>query len=383
MTGDLEPPTRSAQRRQQELARASGREASRIEAHRSHRRLLLLVLAIVVGVGIAFTVLWNQAESDGLSADEAKQGAASTFDFPGPGAEPVLVAIAGDTTPQQMAEALFTAGVIGSTDAFLTAYSAGSQPVIEPGTYELFREMKAADALAELQISENRADLFVEVKPGLSYSAVIEDLSKMTGVSASDIEAALADTAATGLPAEAGGQYDGWLATGGYFFPLDESPVDMVKAMVGSTITALDGLGVAPGDRQKVLTTASLLELESPLVENRATVASVINNRLAAEMPLSLDSTVRYIVGDVDRALTAADRAVDSLYNTFLHPGLPPSPIATVSTDSIQAAVAPADTSYLYFVVVNPVTFETQFSSTYTEYQKSLKVLTAWVDDNS
>src|SRR5208337_2431802 len=94
---------------------------------------------------------------------------------------------------------------------------------------------------------------------------------------------------------------------------------------------------------------ASLIEKETGVAEERALVSAVFHNRLQIGMPLQSDPTAMY-GRDIHGAPTAADMAVDSPYNTYLHPGLPPGPICNPGVASMQAALTPAKVPHLYFV---------------------------------
>ena len=104
--------------------------------------------------------------------------------------------------------------------------------------------------------------------------------------------------------------------------------------------------------------------------------------KLAVDMPLGLDSTVKYIAPSEGVFTSEEDRASDSPYNTYKVVGLPPGPIASPGDASLEAAVSPADTGYLYFATVNLDTGETKYATTYTDHQKNVKELQQWVRDN-
>ena len=84
--------------------------------------------------------------------------------------------------------------------------------------------------------------------------------------------------------------------------------------------------------------------------EERPLVASVIYNRLNMEMPLQMCSTVQYILGEPKAVLTYADTEIDSPYNTYQNPGLPPGPICNPGYDALLAAVQPSVHDYYYYV---------------------------------
>ncbi|HUC35775.1 MAG TPA: endolytic transglycosylase MltG, partial [Acidimicrobiales bacterium] len=102
--------------------------------------------------------------------------------------------------------------------------------------------------------------------------------------------------------------------------------------------------------------------------QNLAKVARVIYNRLARGMDLQMDSTVLYAEHRDGGTVTSADLALQSPYNTYLHAGLTPSPICFPSQASIEAALSPAQGSWLYFVVVSADGTEA-FSNTLAEQE--------------
>ncbi len=104
-------------------------------------------------------------------------------------------------------------------------------------------------------------------------------------------------------------------------------------------------------DPYEVLIVASMIERETVVPAERALVSAVIYNRLDADMPLAIDATLRYGLGiPGTRALTKADLASRTPYNTRRYKGLPPTPIGNPGLASIQAAAHPAKVDYLYYV---------------------------------
>jgi UPF0755 protein len=98
---------------------------------------------------------------------------------------------------------------------------------------------------------------------------------------------------------------------------------------------------------------ASLVERETAVDGERPLVASVFSNRIARHMPLMTDPSVIYgleLNGQWRGAIYQSDLAHDTPYNTYLHPGLPPGPVANPGLRSLRAAIDPAHTDYLYFV---------------------------------
>ena len=147
-------------------SRRDAQRAERAAAARHRQRVLLSVLVGILVVGAVFYVMWTRG-ADMFSADEQPTLVATTQapveDFPGPGGEPVQVTVAADVTPEVLGASLVDAGVVSSVEVFVAAY--GQNPdatTIAPGTYNVFRQMRAADAITALLDPENLADLTVD-----------------------------------------------------------------------------------------------------------------------------------------------------------------------------------------------------------------------------
>ncbi|AOT72866.1 endolytic transglycosylase MltG [Geosporobacter ferrireducens] len=116
----------------------------------------------------------------------------------------------------------------------------------------------------------------------------------------------------------------------------------------------------------EVITLASVIEREAKLDNERPLVSSVFHNRIKSGMLLQSCATVQYILGERKENLTLKDIETDSPYNTYKYQGLPPKPIASPGKPSIEAALYPEKTDYLYFVVSK--NGEHTFSRTYKEH---------------
>lgn len=126
-----------------------------------------------------------------------------------------------------------------------------------------------------------------------------------------------------------------------------------------------------------VLTIASMVEREAQLDSERKLIAAVIYNRLRQGIPLGIDATVRFAVGNYEEPLTNSELETDSPYNTRLHAGLPPGPIGNPGLASIEAAARPAKVDYLYYVVEPGTCGEHAFSSTDAEFQADVAAYNA------
>jgi len=151
---------------------------------------------------------------------------------------------------------------------------------------------------------------------------------------------------------------EGFLFPATYQFPRHVTPQQIISAMTDhfrQEWSALAAANPVTDGRTtlQIVTLASLVESETPKVEERPIIAGVFMNRLRRNMPLGCDPTVVYAlekVGHYSGILTVADLRVDSPYNTYRFAGLPPGPIANPGDTSLRAALQPAAVAYLYFV---------------------------------
>lgn len=118
----------------------------------------------------------------------------------------------------------------------------------------------------------------------------------------------------------------------------------------------------------QVLTVASLIEKEAMLDSERSTIASVIYNRISADMPLQIDASVIYALGEKRTKVSYDDLKVDSPYNTYKYKGLPPGPIAAPGIESIDAALNPQTTNYFYYQTTEAGDGSHYFCETYDEH---------------
>lgn len=122
----------------------------------------------------------------------------------------------------------------------------------------------------------------------------------------------------------------------------------------------------------ELLTIASLVEREVVVDEERALVAGVIYNRIADGMPLQIDATVQYLLDKPKERLLEKDLQIDSPYNTYKINGLPPGPIASPSLASIEAALNPEPSEYLFYVTKKDGSQTHLFAKTYNEHLKNI-----------
>ena len=352
---------------------------------RKRRRHWLTSLVIVITLA-AVGVLGYKAI--GIMRDASAQ-ATHAEDYKGNGEGEVTVTIPEGASGLDIGDILQEKGVVASGKAFTNAVKNNPKGnTIQPGTYKLKKKMSANAALQAMLDPETKGDHTLTVSAGHTKQIVKDRLKQVGNFTDEQIDAAFADTAGIGLPAEAGGNVEGWLAPGTYDVTEKATPKDLVKQMVSRTVTQLKDLKVPKEDYHAVLTKASIVEREVNDSRYYGQVARVIENRLAQTSGethglLQMDSTVQYGLGrfgGIPNSTELADS--NNAYNTYVHQGLPPGPIGSPSEEAIKAVLNPPAGSWLYFVTVNLETGETLFSSTSEEQKTNTKKLDEYCKKN-
>lgn len=229
---------------------------------------------------------------------------------------------------------------------------------VKAGVYEFPRHAAAWGVLSKLERGDVLARRFT-VPEGLSVRELAGLASTELGLSADSLIAAAHDPA---IPAELGlpgPTMEGFLLPNTYQLPANVTARELVRIM-GRTFQEqwkpawtprLDTLGLS---LRQLVTLASIVEGEAAVDSEREVIAGVYHNRLQLGMPLQADPTVIYAIelqtGERKARLFLKDYQYPSIYNTYLHPGLPPGPISSPGLRSIQAALYPDSVPWLYFV---------------------------------
>lgn len=334
---------------------------------------MILVLAVLVGGGY-FLV---------STIDISNPFASDAEDFEGPGTGTAMFTVSGGDSIRRMGQNLEDLGVVASADAYVEAAedTEGASGIRE-GVYRVQKEMKASDVVTLLVGGTTRGSSFTFTS-GKTVDEIVTLLAEDTDIGRAQYETVLDAPESIGLPASAEGNAEGYLSPGSYTFFPDDDATTILSAMVARTVQTLaendlaaasERLGYSEHD---LVTVASLIETEGSLLDEqgKAKIARVIYNRLAdptAETVgrLQLDATVNYARGEKVAVPTQAqiDEVADSPYNTYTNAGLPPGPIATPSNAALQAAVAPADGPWFYYVTVNLDSGQTKFAVDYDEF---------------
>lgn len=307
-------------------------------------------------------------------------------DYEGQGSGEASVVIYSGDSGVEVTNALLDAGVIKSFDAFYNMLLAQEPPAeFFPGYYLLAEKMSSAEALKALQDPASRVENTALIQEGKSAAQIFDILSAATDIPIAEFEAAAEDLSGLGLPASAP-NIEGYLFPATYTFDPGEDASSVLHTLVNRTFQSLDSVGVAPEDRERILTIASLIQREAGSnADDFFKVSRVIQNRLDEGMKLQFDSTSHYGYvwkhGDRDDGGVFSSRAEledDNPYNTYVITGLPQGPIGAAGDLAIEAAMRPADGPWLYFVTVNLDTGETVFTSTNADHNDAVRQLQQW-----
>ncbi|RFA11186.1 hypothetical protein B7R54_09345 [Subtercola boreus] len=269
-------------------------------------------------------------------------------------------------------------GIVKSSAAFYNLLLTQPNLVFQPGTYTLSKEMSAQSALTALEDPANHVTVQVVIPEGTLAADVLTTLSTDTGVPLTDLQAEAANFTQFGIDASAP-NIEGYLFPATYTFEPNTSAKALLQTMVDRTFQSLDTAGVPAADRERILTLASVVQKEARLTPDFYKVARVFTNRIADDMPLQSDATVAYGTGEKRVDTTDAERNDESNpYNTYARTGLPAGPISNPGDTAIDAAMHPADGTWLYFVTINLDTGETVFSTSYDDHLKAVDQYQAW-----
>ena len=320
--------------------------ASRIRRkRRSNAGPTILGVVLVLGVLAAIYLIYSAAvRGEDVQAQEG----------------PVKVEVVKGDTLSDVADKLEAAGVIKSAFVFkLQARYEGYGTETQTGRYT-FQQGQDTDVIfRKLAAGKAVPTIAVTVPEGLTLDETAKTVAKESGVSATEFERTAKSTDYDYAFLEHPGikTTEGYLFPARYDFEKGVTAPQIVGRLLGQYLIETQDMDVAEArDRlglteHQLVTVASLIEKEAATPEEKPLVASVIYNRLDRDMPLQIDATIQYALERPKTNLSLQDLKVDSPYNTYESKGLPPGPICSPSRESLEAALNPEQTNYLYYVL--------------------------------
>lgn len=326
-------------------------------------RLLILVgIIIIIGI-VAFTFYLNQGSKPVSEGNT----------------ELISVTIPQGTGTAGIANILKENNLIDSVQVFkLKSKTEGLDGKYKAGAYALSQGM-SMDEMMQIIISGNSATTRFTIPEGYDIKRTSEKLASENLIDpdlfAKQVESGVFNYNFL-VDAPAGpGRLEGYLFPETYDIFTTANEYDIInrmlsqfdKVFIEDYYSRAKELGLSINE---VVTIASLIERETRVDAERGLVSSVIHNRLAIKMPLQIDATVQYALGEQKSRLTYKDLEVDSPYNTYKINGLPPGPICSPGAESIHAALYPEETEYYYYVLKPDLKGAHNFAKTYQEFLK-------------
>jgi UPF0755 protein len=297
----------------------------------------LIILAILAGIGGAAWLWYGVYRDRSLPAAETH------------------VVIERGSTFVEIARLLAEKGVISNVTTFrLLAKVRGSETDVRAGEYRFDPHQTQSEVLRALLTGGAQVAVWVTIPEGYTAKEIAQRLADAGAGSASDLER---DFARDGIVVDGARTrgLEGFLFPSTYLVPLGASDAQLEGVFTGEFRRELPpdaaarakALGVTV---PQAVTVASLVEREAKADADRPAIAGVIYNRLRIGMPLQVDATIEYALPEHKAALSFGDLKINSPYNTYLHAGLPPTPIANPGRPSLEAAFHPSKSDDLYYV---------------------------------
>ncbi|HZZ00410.1 MAG TPA: endolytic transglycosylase MltG [Candidatus Baltobacteraceae bacterium] len=265
------------------------------------------------------------------------------------------VVIARGSTFDEIARQLAREGVIGNYAAFRSlARMRSEESGAHAGEYRFMAHQTQSDVLEALMTGGAQVAVWVTIPEGFTAQEIAARLQESGVGTAAPFASEFAhDSILVGGVRTR--SLEGFLFPSTYLVSLGASARQVESQLTGEFLAKLPHDAAARAKKLGVtlpqaVTVASLVEREAKADADRPLIASVIYNRLRLRMPLQVDATIEYALPAHKNELSFADLRIDSPYNTYIHAGLPPTPIANPGLPSLEAALAPSKTDFLYYV---------------------------------
>ena len=284
---------------------------------------------------------------------------AATGGEDGPRKSAMVQVVRGDTL-SDVAAKLEEAGVIKSAFVFeLQARYEGYGTEIKTGRYAFEPGQDSGEILHKLTVGQAAPTFTVTIPEGLTIKETAGTVAAESSVPGPEFEGAArrTDYGYAFLDNSDVKSTEGYLFPAKYDFEKGVTARQIVDRLLQQYLLETQDLDFAEAKERldltenQVVTVASLVEKEAASHEEKPLIASVIYNRMRKDMPLQIDATIQYALKRPKANLSLADLKVDSPYNTYENKGLPPGPICSPGKESLLAALNPANTSYLYYVL--------------------------------
>ncbi len=269
--------------------------------------------------------------------------------------EPIEVKIKPGFSLRIIADTLESKGLIKNKEDFILANKLfRNVNRLKAGRYNIKKGLSVYDVM-NIIVEGKTSNIKVVIQEGLISTQIASILAKKVEIDSTKFNKLLSDTSIINQFKLRSNSLEGYLFPNTYFFHWGITEKEIIKILLKEfNRNFSDSLKAIATDKGwkvgQILTLASIIEGEALIDSERAVISSVYHNRLQKGMLLQADPTIQYIIPDGPRRLLNKDLAIDSPYNTYIYPGLPPGPVNNPGKISIVAAISPVKTDYLYFV---------------------------------
>jgi len=301
-----------------------------------------------------------------------------TFFFSG---DDIDLPVYSKTSAREIARHLKDKGILTFEEPFLVlAKLTHADRHLKAGLYQLNAQMSLWDVLTTL--SEGKSDLLaLKVPEGYTTEQIAQALEKINGSSGDDFLKAAQNPETLKSLGIVGPTAEGFLFPETYRVPLGATGDELVQLMIrqfwdvaGPNFQSrCQELGLTP---YKAVILASIVEKEAHNADERPIIAGILYNRLHQKMRLQVNATLNYILETKHAWLTTNQLSTQSPYNTYMHRGLPPTPICNPGAASLKAVLNPANVPYLYYVSAGDGSslFATTFADHKINVIKAMKI---------
>jgi len=291
----------------------------------------------------------------------------------------IIVAIPNNSDARSIARLLKEKGLIRNEKAFLIYCQKNNQDKdLKAGTYALSKKQSVQEIVNIITAGISNA-VRLTIPEGYTVKQIGQLLVDKGICSQQEWQEAINnDYDYDFLPEKtsSGNWLEGFLFPDTYYITPETTAREIIVMMLDNFKTTWDNNFASLAEQvgspiKKTIIIASMIEEEACLDEERKRISGVIYNRLDLDMPLQIDATVLYSLGEHKKVISAKDLEFDSPYNTYKYKGLPPGPISCPGKAAILAALQPEKHNYLYYVLQGGGSH--YFSRTYQEHLEAIK----------
>jgi UPF0755 protein len=254
-------------------------------------------------------------------------------------------------------------------------FASGKTERLMPGRYVFKKNSPYRKVISDLVNGPKKVFYNLTIPDGFTLKQTGRRLSRIGGLSYKEFNVLVNDLKLYKydfLKANTAGNLEGYLFPETYRLDAETQTAQVINMALGQFQKEYQAIKQRKMPLKlslhQITTLASLVEREAKLKLEQPLVAAVIYNRLKKNMKLEIDATIQYALASRKKKLSLKDLELESPYNTYKYPGLPPSPIGSPGRSALKAALKPANVNYLYYVLVNEKIGKHFFTDNYKKF---------------